>query len=308
MISADDIRAAGARIRSHVRYTPVLRLDAEDIGLGYPVDLKLELFQHSGSFKARGAFNSLLSGDVPEAGVVAASGGNHGAAVAFACHRLGIPARIFVPEIAGATKIGLIRSAGVEPDVVPGAYSDAFEASEACRAETGAMSIHAYDAPATLAGQGTLGIEIGEQLAGIDEVLIAVGGGGLIGGVAAWFGGRVKVVAVEPEQAPTLHTALRDGPDAQVDVSGVAANSLGARRIGGMCHAIAIAQGIQSVLVPDDAILDAQRRLWHSARIAAEPGGATALAALTSGTYRPEPGKRIAVVVCGGNLDPAPFA
>lgn len=307
MITASDIRAAGERIKDHVRRTPILRLDARDIGLGYPVDLKLELFQHSGSFKARGAFNSLLSGDVPAAGVVAASGGNHGAAVALACARLGVPARIFVPEIAGATKIGLIRSAGVEPDVVAGTYADAFEASEAYRTQTGAMSIHAYDAPATLAGQGTLGIEVEQQIPEVDEVLIAVGGGGLIGGVATWFGGRVKVVSVEPELAPTLHTALRDGPDAEVHVSGVAANSLGGRKIGRLGHAIASEQGLEAVLVPDDAILDAQRRLWSSARIAAEPGGAAALAALTSGAYRPEAGKRIAVVVCGGNIDPSPF-
>ena len=308
MITQDEITAAAERIAPHVRRTPVLALAADDLVLGYPVDLKLELFQHSGSFKARGAFNALLSGEVPRGGVVAASGGNHGAAVAFACHRLGVPARIFVPEIAGATKIGLIRSAGIEPDVVPGTYADAFEASEAHRAESGAMSIHAYDAPATLTGQGTLGIEIEEQLPGIDELLIAVGGGGLIGGIAAWFGGRIKIVAVEPERAPTLHRSLREGPDIMVDVGGVAANSLGARKIGGLCHAIVAGQGLQTVLVPDEAITDAQRQLWSSARIAAEPGGATALAALTSGAYRPAPGKRVAVIVCGGNLDPAPFA
>ena len=284
-----------------------MTLTPDNIGLGFTVQLKLELFQHSGSFKARGAFNSLLSVEVPETGVVAASGGNHGAAVAFAAARLGIPARIFVPEIAGATKIGLIRAAGVEPDVVSGAYADAFEASQTYQRESGAMSIHAYDAPATLAGQGTLGLEIQQQLPEIDELLVAVGGGGLIGGIASWFDHRVKVIAVEPENAPALNAALRHGPETDVEVSGVAANSLGAKRIGRMCYDIAKARNLESVLVPDDAIVDAQKRLWASARIAAEPGGAAALAALTSRVYQPDPGKTVAVLVCGGNIDPSPF-
>lgn len=307
MIDPHDIRAARARIAPYVRQTPVIRMGADDLGLEFPIDLKLELFQHSGSFKARGAFNSLLSLDVPKAGVVAASGGNHGAAVAFAAARLGVPARIFVPEIAGATKIGLIRAAGVEPDVVSGAYADAYEASLAYQRDSGAMSIHAYDAPATLAGQGTLGAEIEDQLPEIDELLVAVGGGGLIGGIAAWFAGRVKVVAVEPENAPALNAALQHGPDTDVEVSGVAANSLGAKRIGRMCYDTAKAHNLQSVLVPDAAITDAQHRLWNSARIAAEPGGAAALAALTTGVYQPAPGAKIAVLVCGGNVDPSPF-
>ena len=307
MIQKDDISGAAERIRPHVRKTPTLALGPDDLGLGYPIDLKLELFQHSGSFKARGAFNSLLSMDVPKAGVVAASGGNHGAAVALAAARLGVPARIFVPEIAGETKIGLIRAAGVEPDVVSGAYADAFAASEAYRNETGAMSIHAYDAPATLAGQGTVGLEIEEQLPEIDTLLVAVGGGGLIGGIASWFEGRVNVVAIEPENASTLHTALRDGPDATVEVGGIAANSLGARQIGAMCYQVATAQALPSVVVTDDAIRDAQRWLWTSARILAEPGGVCSLAALTSGVYRPEPDERIAVLICGGNVDPSPL-
>lgn len=306
-ITQQEIQNAEARIRNYVRRTPVLAMQADDLGLGFPVDLKLELLQHTGSFKARGAFNALLSGDVPDAGVVAASGGNHGAAVAYAAARLGIQARIFVPEIAGPTKIGLIRATGVEPDVIPGAYADAFEASQAYQRESGAVSIHAYDAPETLIGQGTLGLEIERQLPEIDELLIAVGGGGLIGGIASWFAGRVKIIAVEPERAATLHTSLRDGPDATVEVGGIAANSLGARQIGRLSHEIAKAQDIESVLVADEAIADAQNRLWSSARIAAEPGGAAALAALTSGRYGPDAGKRIAVLVCGGNLDPSPM-
>jgi len=307
LIDAGDIDDARERIAGHVRRTPVLEVAGPDLDLAFPVTLKLELFQHTGSFKARGAFNNLLSGDIPNAGVVAASGGNHGAAVAFAAARLGVPARIFVPQIAGPAKIDLIRATGAALEVVPGAYADAFAASEAYREQTGAATIHAYDTPVTLAGQGTLGAEIEEQAPDLDILLVAVGGGGLIGGVASWFEGRVRVMAVEPEQAPTLHRALRDGPEAQVEVSGIAANSLGARRIGGLCHEIATRLGIESVLVADAAIAEAQSRLWRTARIAAEPGGATALAALTSGVFVPPPGARVGVVVCGGNLDPAPF-
>lgn len=307
MINQDDIRAAAARIQPHIRKTPVLRLGPDDLGLGFPVDLKLELFQHSGTFKARGATNSLLSMDIPDAGVVAASGGNHGAAVAWAAAKLGIPARIFVPEIAGPTKIGLIRAAGVEPDVVPGAYADAFEASQAYGAESGAISIHAYDAPATLAGQGTVGLEIAQQLPDLDVLLVAVGGGGLIGGIASWFGDRLKIVAVEPERAPTLNAALRDGPETTVEVGGVAVNSLGASRVGAMCYDVATRYGIESVLVPDNAITDAQHKLWTSARLLAEPGGAAALAALTSGAYNPPLDARIGVLICGANIDPSPL-
>lgn len=306
MITKDDIVAAARRIADHIRRTPVIEV-AEGLGLDRPVTLKLELFQHTGTFKARGAFNSLLAGDIPEAGIVAASGGNHGAAVAFAASHLGIPARIFVPEIAGPTKIGLIRATGAALEVVPGAYSDAAAAAEAYRAQTGAATVHAYDAPATLAGQGTLGMELEEQAPDVTHWLVAVGGGGLIGGVASWFDGRARVVAVEPERAPTLNAALRDGPETEVEVGGIAANSLGARRIGGLCYRIATAQGIESVLVRDEAIAEAQHRLWAGLRVAAEPGGAAVLAALVSGAWVPPAGARIGLVVCGGNLDPGPF-
>ena len=306
MITRNEIQAAAERINRHVRKTPVMTVAGVDFGLDHDLHLKLELFQHTGSFKARGAFNSLLSGDMPVAGVVAASGGNHGAAVAFAASRLGIPARIFVPEIAGETKINLIRGTGAELTVVPGAYADAFAASEAYRLEVGAISIHAYDAPATLQGQGTLGVEIETQLPDLDVLLVAVGGGGLIGGISAWYGDRVEIVAVEPEAAPTLATALRDGPEAMVEVGGVAANSLGARQIGAMSYEICTKNSVHSVLVPDNAITAAQGLLWDAGRIAAEPGGATALAALISGAYQPPVEARVGVLVCGGNLDPSP--
>ncbi|MEM7188890.1 MAG: threonine/serine dehydratase [Pseudomonadota bacterium] len=307
MITSDDIRAAHDRIQPHVRRTPILQVAGADLGLSHDVTLKLELQQHTGSFKARGAFNSLISGDIPAAGVVAASGGNHGAAVAFAAARLGVPARIFVPEMAGATKIALIKDTGADLIVVPGAYADAFAAAEAYRTESGAVSIHAYDAPATLAGQGTLGLELEDQAPDLDLILIAVGGGGLIGGVANWYAGRTRIIAVEPENAPTLNRALADGPDTDVDVSGIAANALGARRIGRICYDTATSLGIESVLVTDDAIRAAQRRLWSAARIAAEPAGATVLAALASGTVSPPPDARIGLVICGGNLDPGPI-
>ena len=306
MITTDDIRTAAARIARHIRRTPVIEV-TDGLGLMHTVTLKLELLQHTGSFKARGAFNSLLSMDVPEAGVVAASGGNHGAAVAYAAKQLGIPARIFVPEIAGPAKIALIRSTGVEPDVVPGAYADAAEAAAACQAETGATTIHAYDAPATLAGQGTVALEWAEQSPDLDILLVAVGGGGLIGGIASFTQGTPQIVGVEPVTAQALTAALVNGPDTQVDVSGIAANSLGARQIGRMCYDIATAQNIETVLVTDEAIAEAQSRLWRTARIAAEPGGAAALAALTSGSYSPPPGAKVGVLVCGGNLDPSPL-
>ena len=307
MITQDNIREAEARIRPHVRRTPLMRVAGGDLGLGFDVDLKLELFQHTGSFKARGAFNSLLSMDVPAAGVVAASGGNHGAAAAYAAARLGVPARIFVPEIAGATKISMIRATGADLEVMPGAYADAFAASEAYREETGAISIHAYDAPATLAGQGTVAQEIEADLPELDILLVAVGGGGLIGGIATWYGKRIQIIAVEPERAPTLARALENGPDTEVDVGGVAANSLGARRIGKMGYDACRSAGVQSVLVTDAEILSAQRALWDNVRVAAEPGGVAALAALTSGAYTPPEGSKVAVLICGGNLDPGPF-
>lgn len=300
----EQIEAAGQRVAGHVRQTPVLTLEVPGVG---PVELKMEQMQHSGSFKARGAFNALLSGPVPAAGVVAASGGNHGAAVAFAAARLGLPATIYVPQIAGPAKIALIRSQGADCVVVPGFYADAAALAAAHAARTGAMQVHPYDAPATVAGQGSLMREWESQGLAADTVLIAVGGGGLIAGALAWLGGRRKVVAVEPELAPTLNRALQDGPQAKVEVGGIAANALGASQIGAICYGLA--QGsVTSVLVDEAAITAAQQLLWGSLRQLVEPAGAVALAALTSGRYRPAKGERVAVLVCGANIAPDPFA
>jgi len=299
-----EITAAATRIRPHVRRTPSLRLDLPGFG---PVEMKLEQLQHTGSFKARGAFNTLLAGPVPKAGVVAASGGNHGAAVAYAAHSLGHPAKIFVPEFAGPAKIALIRAQGAELEVVPGVYADALARAEAHAAATGAMQIHAYDAPATVAGQGTLALEWEEQGLEADSVLIAVGGGGLIGGALAWLGGRRKVVAVEPELAPTLNRALAQGPDTQVSVGGVAANALGASKIGRIAYDLALEKGVTSVLVSEAAIVASRDWLWRNLRLLVEPAGAAALAALQSGAYRPEKGERVAVLLCGANPAPDPL-
>lgn len=299
-----EITAAAARIGPHVRRTPVITVGLPGLG---PVEMKLEQLQHTGSFKARGAFNTLLSQPVPAAGVVAASGGNHGAAVAYAAHSLGHPAKIFVPEYAGPAKIALIRAQGADLEVVPGVYADALARAEAHAATTGAMQIHAYDAPATVAGQGTLAREWEEQGLQADTVLIAVGGGGLIGGALAWLAGRRKVVAVEPVLAPTLHRALAEGPETQVTVGGIAANALGASRIGRIAYDLARGQGVQTVLVTDEAIARSRDWLWQNLRQLVEPAGATALAALQSGAYVPAAGERVAVLVCGANPAPDPL-
>ncbi|NOC85348.1 threonine/serine dehydratase [Ruegeria sp. HKCCD6428] len=297
-----EISAARDRIAGHTQVTPVI----ESRIPGHPIELKLEHMQHTGSFKARGAFNTLLSLDVPDAGVVAASGGNHGAAAAFAAQALGYTAKIFVPELAGPSKIALIRQTGADLSVVSGEYANALTQAQAHEAETGAMQIHAYDAPATVAGQGTCFAEWDAQGLQADTVLVAVGGGGLIAGALAWFDGARKVVAVEPETSCALNAALQAGEPVDVSVSGIAANALGARRIGRICFDLA--QGMTSVLVSDDAIAAAQKMLWQAHRILVEPAGATALAALTSGVYRPEPGERVAVLVCGANVAPDPLA
>lgn len=300
-----QIEAATKRIKGHIIATPVTKISA--FGLGYPIELKFEQMQHMGTFKARGAFNTLIKRPVPEAGIVAASGGNHGAAVAYAASQLGHRARIFVPEIAGPSKIELIKRAGADLEVVKGAYADAFSAAQAYEDETGALQVHAYDGPGTVEGQGTLFKEWEEQGLEADTVFVAVGGGGLIGGGLAWLQGRRKVVAVESELTATLATALRDGPDAEVEVSGVTANALGARRIGRVCYDLARAQDIETLTLPDQAILDAQKALWQELRQFVEPAGATALAALTSGAYTPAPDERVAVLVCGANPIPDPF-
>ena len=300
------IKTATARVTPYIRQTPVVTFETRTVT--QPVTLKLEQLQHAGSFKTRGAFNTLLGTEPPAAGLVAASGGNHGAAVAYAAQRLGFPARVYVPEIAGPAKISLIRACGADLQVVPGAYSNALEQAKAWEEKTGAMQIHAYDAEATVAGQGSCFVEWEQQGLNADTVLIAVGGGGLIAGALGWLQGRCKIVAVEPERCATLHAALSASAPVNVEVSGVAANALGAQKIGTICFGLAQSTGIVSVLVSDTAITQAQRRLWQDLRQVVEPAGAAALAAVLSGAYTPEPDERLAVLVCGGNIASDPLA
>lgn len=270
-------------------------------GIDAEIHLKLESLQHTGSFKPRGAFNFILSSAVPPAGVIAASGGNHGAAVAFVAQRLGIPTEIFVPIISPANKVERLRQYGAKVNVIGDSYAEALIASQERASITGALSIHAYDDARVLAGQGTLGMELEDQLGPLDTILIAVGGGGLIGGVAAWYQSRVRVIGVEPELAPSLHNALEAQKPVDVQVSGIAADSLGARQVGTLMFPIAQKHIERVVLVTDDDIRQAQQMLWHKLRMVAEPGGAAALAALISGRFKPAIGERVAVVLCGGN-------
>ena len=301
-----EIELAAQRIKGHVIETPVLRSDA--IGMPYPVELKFEQMQHTGSFKPRGAFNTLISEGAPEAGIVAASGGNHGAAAAYAAKNLGFHARIYVPNVAGASKIALIKSIGADLQVIKGRYSEALLAAQEWEAQTGARQVHAYDTIPTVAGQGTLALEWEQQGLEADTLLLAVGGGGLIAGAAAWFQKTKKIVAVEPETSSALHAALNNGAPLDVTVSGIAVNALGAKKIGQICFDLAVEMGIQSVLVRDDAIQAAQNLLWRAHRQLVEPAGATALAALMSGAYKPEKGESVAVLVCGANIAPDPFS
>jgi len=305
MITAADVSQAHLRIRGRIRRTPVVELPPGTFGLPAPLSLKLELLQHAGSFKPRGAFNRVLSSRAPAAGLIAASGGNHGAAVAHVGRALSLPTEIFVPEIAAPAKVARIRADGARVEVVGKTYAEALQASTRRAAETGALVVHAYDQPEVVAGQGTVALEWSEQAPPLDVVLVAVGGGGLLGGVAAWFDGRVRVVAVEPEGCPTLHRALQAGRPVDVEVGGIAADSLGARRIGELALEVARRTGVESVLVSDQAIREAWRTLWRELRVAAEPGGAAALAAILSGAWRARPGERVGVLVCGGNVDPA---
>jgi threonine dehydratase len=289
-------------IRPHIRRTPVVELDGRDLGLGaFPLTLKLELLQHSGSFKARGAFANLLLRPVPEIGVVAASGGNHGAAVAFAAMKLGVPARIFVPTVSSAAKVDRIRSYGADLVITGERYADALAASESWAAESGAMPVHAFDQAETILGQATLGLELEAQAPDLDTIITAVGGGGLIAGLAAWYAGRHRVIGVEPELAPTLTRALEAGRPVDAEAGGVAADSLAPRRVGELVFPIARAHVAKVVLVTDQSIRGAQATLWSAMRMVAEPGGSAALAALLSGRYRPEPGERVGMVLSGGN-------
>ena len=300
-----DILAARDRIRPHVRRTPVLDPGAGAFGVDVPLTLKLELLQHVGSFKPRGAFSKLLASEVPDAGVIAASGGNFGLAVAYAARILGHRAEIFVPSTSPEAKIARVREQGAEVRVIDGYYDDASAAAHERAAETGACWMHPFDQPEVVAGQGTIGIELSEQAPDADTVLVAVGGGGLIGGIAAWYAGDVRVVGVEPVSSRCLDAALEAGQPVDVSVGGIAADSLGTRRAGDIAFAVARAHVDRVLLVEDDAIRDAQRAIWWDLRMVAEPGGAAALAALRTGAYVPEPGERVVVLVCGANADPA---
>ena len=296
-------------IRPHVRRTPIMEISGSQLGLeAFPVVLKLELFQHSGSFKPRGAFTNMLLRQVPKAGVVAASGGNHGAAVAYAAMKLGHSAKIFVPTVASPTKLERIRSYGADLVVTGERYADALAASEKWVHESGALPIHAYDQVETVLGQGTVALELEVQSPQLDTLLVAVGGGGLIGGIAAWHAGNVKVIGVEPEAAPTLAYALRAGHPVDAPAGGIAADSLAPKRVGEIMFPIAQQYVSEVLLVSDGTIAEAQRILWSALRIAAEPGGAAALAALTSGRYLPQPAERVGVVICGGNTDAVNFS
>jgi threonine dehydratase len=301
-INRDHIARVERIIRPYIRRTPVIDVDGADLGLD-PVLLrfKLELLQHSGSFKARGAFTNLLTRRVPQAGVVAASGGNHGAAVAYAAMKLGAPAGIFVPGISSPAKMERIREYGANLVVAGERYADALAASEQWAAETGALSIHAFDQTETLLGQGTVGLELEDQVPDLDTLLVAVGGGGLIGGIAAWYAGRVKIVGVEPQAAPTLLRAFEAGRPVDAEAGGIAADSLAPRRVGELVFPIAREYVSGVVLVSDDAIRKAQEVLWKGLRIVAEPGGAAAFASLLSRQYQPRPQEKVGVIISGGN-------
>jgi len=304
MISREDIEAAARRIDTHIRHTPCIELEAGAFGVNASLVLKLETLQHTGSFKPRGAFNRILSNPIPPAGVIAASGGNHGAAVAYAAQQLGLTAEIFVPATTPAIKVARLHSYEARVSQIGQDYAEAYAASQARAQTSGALVVHAYDQPEVVAGQGTIARELETQARDLDSVLVAVGGGGLIGGIAAWFRGEVRVIGVESEGTPTLARALEAGEPVEVNVSGVATDSLGARRIGHIAFDIAQKFVERVVLVSDDDIKRTQQLLWERLRIIAEPGGSAALAALASGRYRPSPGERIGVFVCGANTDP----
>jgi threonine dehydratase len=307
-VGREQIAATEPIIRPYIRRTPVVEVAGRDFGLpGLELLFKLELLQQSGSFKARGAFANLLLRQVPAVGVVAASGGNHGAAVAHAARELKVSARIYVPRISTPAKVERIRSCGAELMLVGDSYADALAASEAWAASSGALRVHAFDQEETLRGAGTLALELEEQAGAIDTVLVAVGGGGLIGGVAAWFASRVDVIGVEPELAPTLTRALEAGRPVDAPAGGIAADSLAPRRIGERVFPLVQRHVKQVVLVTDEAIAQAQRALWSTLRVAAEPGGAAALAALLSGRFRAREGSRVAVIVSGGNTSAVDF-
>jgi threonine dehydratase len=307
-ITRERITETERRIRPYIRRTPLIEIDGADFGLdSIALVFKLEFLQHTGSFKARGAITNLLLRDAPTAGVVAASGGNHGVAVAYAAMKLGKRATIFVPTVASPAKMEMIRSYGAELVVTGDLYADALAASEEWTAQSRAMPVHAYDQEETLLGQGTVGFEFEAQDPKLDTLLVAVGGGGLIGGVASWYGGRVRLIGVEPEAAPTLTRALEAGRPVDTEAGGIAADSLAPKRVGELTFPIVQKHVSRVVLVRDDAIAEAQKKLWTVLRIASEPGGAAALAALLSRRYEPQRGERVGVVLCGANTTAVNF-
>jgi threonine dehydratase len=302
IVSPQTIAQCEKLIRPYIRRTPVVELDGREFGLpANSLTLKLEYLQHSGSFKARGAFANLLTRVVPAAGVVAASGGNHGAAVAYAAMTLGKPAKIFVPSVSSPAKVERIREYGADLVIEGDRYADALAASEKWAQQTGAMLVPAFDQSETIMGQGTLGLELDQQAPDVDTILVSVGGGGLIAGIAAWYAGRIKVIGVEPSASPTLTRALEAGRPVDAEAGGLAADSLAPQRVGERVFPIVQKYARQTVLVSDEAIADAQATLWRALRIVAEPGGAAAFSALLSGAYAPEPGEHVAVIISGGN-------
>ncbi|TYK49593.1 threonine/serine dehydratase [Actinomadura decatromicini] len=310
MIAQSDVDAATARVAGEIRRTPVIEVDPGPLAPAARMWLKLELTQHTGSFKARGAFNHVLAARdearLPGSGIVAASGGNAGLAFAYAAARAGVPAEVFVPETAPAVKVARLRALGATVVQVGTRYAEAQDAATKRAADTGALFCHAYDLPEVCAGQGTLGVEILEQTGGeVDTVLLAVGGGGLMAGVATALEGHARVVGVEPERIPTLERALAAGRPVDVDVSGIAADSLGATRLGEIAFAVATRTDVRPVLVTEEAIVEARRFVWDEYRLAVEHGTATAIAALRTGAYRPSPDERVMVVLCGANTDPS---
>jgi threonine dehydratase len=308
VVSRQDIETAASRIEAYVRRTPTMRLEPGSLGLAGELTLKLELFQHTGSFKPRGAFNRLLLADVPQAGVITASGGNHGLALAHVARVLGLHAEVFVPARSPTVKAERIRAQGAEVVVTGEYYDDAMDACSKRAAETGALLVHAYDHLHTVIGAATLGRELMEQAPDLDTILVAAGGGGLAAGVAAWYRNEVRVIVVEPERCPSWASARTAGSPVEIDVGGIAADSLGARRIGKVPFELADRFVASCTLVPDAAILRAQWLLWDGLRILAEPGGAASLAALVAGVYEPKKNERVGVIVCGGNTAKLPAA
>jgi threonine dehydratase len=307
-IDRHQIAATEKIIRPHVRRTPILEVSGADFRLdSISLIFKLEFLQHAGSFKTRGAFTNLLTRDVPKAGVVAASGGNHGVAVAYAAGKLGIPAKIFVPTVASSDKIDRIRRSGADLVITGDRYADALAASEAWLAQSGAMSIHAFNQRETLLGQGTVGLEFEQQYPRLDTLLVSVGGGGLIGGIASWYGSKIKLIGIEPEAAPTLSNALAAGHPVDSPAGGIAADSLAPKRVGELMFTLAQNFVAKVILVNDHEIAQAQEALWSVLRIVTEPGGATAFAALLSARYQPKPGERVGILLCGANTTAVNF-